>query len=143
MDRRTLLGTTGVLAATGVVAACGGSGETGSAAAGGVDASAPESGAASGPPGALTTGDVPVGGGVVLDESAVVVVQPEAGTFLAFTAVCPHQGCLVSSVANNEIVCPCHDSIFSAVDGSVIQGPALQGLASAAITVDGENITAG
>jgi Rieske Fe-S protein len=93
--------------------------------------------------GELTTGEVPVGGGVILEDSKVVVVQPEAGAFAAFTAVCPHQGCLVTSVADNEIICACHDSRFSATDGSVLQGPALEGLTAAAISVDGDTITAG
>ena len=41
---------------------------------------------------------VPVGGGVILTKDEVVVTQPEAGTFKAFSAVCTHQGCLVGLV---------------------------------------------
>jgi Rieske Fe-S protein len=45
-----------------------------------------------------TTADVPEGSGTVFKEQKVVVTQPEAGDFKAFTAVCTHQGCLVDSV---------------------------------------------
>jgi Rieske Fe-S protein len=45
-----------------------------------------------------TTADVPEGGGTVFKEQKVVVTQPEAGDFKAFTAICTHQGCVVQSV---------------------------------------------
>jgi Rieske Fe-S protein len=45
-----------------------------------------------------TTAEIPVGGGAVLKDKKVVVTQPEAGTFKAFTAVCTHQGCIVQEV---------------------------------------------
>jgi Rieske Fe-S protein len=146
MDRRTVLLTGGTLAAAGVVAACSGDktaeevvGEAPTVA---EEAVEPEA-SATGEPGTLTTGDIPVGGGVVLQEEAIVVTQPVAGTFAAFTAVCPHQGCLVSEVVDNEIVCPCHDSLFSAENGDVIRGPAVQGLAAAAIAIDGDSVIVG
>ena len=85
-------------------------------------------------------GDVPVGGGFVNEEVAVVVTQPNEGSIKAFTAVCPHQGCLVSEVVENEIICPCHGSRFSAVDGAVLEGPATEGLTSAIVTVQGDNV---
>lgn len=144
MERRTVIASGGALAAVGVLAACGGS-QTAEEVVG-EDPQTPPDAPESGPidsAGQLTTSEVPVGGGVILEDSKVVVVQPEAGAFAAFTAVCPHQGCLVTSVANNEIICACHDSRFSATDGSVLQGPALEGLTAAAISVDGDTITAG
>jgi Rieske Fe-S protein len=45
-----------------------------------------------------TTAEVPEGSGTVFREQKIVVTQPEAGDFKAFTAVCTHQGCLVDSV---------------------------------------------
>lgn len=89
-----------------------------------------------------STSDVPVGGGTVFAEQQVVVVQPSAGEFRAYTAVCTHQACLVDTVADGEIRCPCHGSRYSAADGSVIQGPAPQPLAEQQITVDGDSIVA-
>lgn len=91
----------------------------------------------------ITVADIPVGGGVVVSEPPVVLTQPTAGEVKAFTSICPHQGCKVSEVTNNEIYCPCHGSKFSAVDGSVIQGPATEGLAAAAVAVDGTKVSFG
>jgi Rieske Fe-S protein len=93
--------------------------------------------------GSITTADIPVGGGVVVAEPPVVLTQPTEGEFKAFTSICPHQGCKVSEVSNNEIYCPCHGSKFSALDGSVIQGPATEGLAAAAVAVDGTKVSFG
>ncbi len=78
---------------------------------------------------------VAVGSGVVYDGPKVVVTQPAAGDVRGFTAVCPHQGCLVSEVVDNEILCPCHGSLFSAEDGAVLTGPATSGLAPVDVSV--------
>ena len=139
VERRTVLQVSGVLAVGGVIAACGGGSgsEASGAAAGAVSGAA----AAAGDGAAIAmVGDVPVGGGVVNDEVAIVVTQPTDGSIKAFTAVCPHQGCLVSEVVENEIICPCHDSRFSALDGAVLQGPATEGLAAASVVVQGDSI---
>jgi Rieske Fe-S protein len=77
--------------------------------------------------------DVPVSGGKVYDKEQVVVTQPAQGEFKAFSAVCPHQGCLVSSVSDNAILCACHGSLFNASTGDVEQGPAVRGLAPKAV----------
>ncbi|WP_432863176.1 Rieske (2Fe-2S) protein [Microbispora rosea] len=87
------------------------------------------------------TSDIPEGGGKVFKDQDVVVTQPAAGEFKAFSATCTHQGCPVGSVSNNEIVCPCHGSRFSAKDGSVTNGPAARPLAEKKITVSGDSIT--
>jgi nitrite reductase/ring-hydroxylating ferredoxin subunit len=139
VERRTVLQVSGVIAAGGVLAACGGGSGSGESSA----STGTASGAAnpSGDGAAIAmVGDVPVGGGVVNDEVAIVVTQPTDGSFKAFTAVCPHQGCLVSEVVDNEIICPCHDSRFSALDGAVLQGPATEGLAAASVVVQGDSV---
>jgi Rieske Fe-S protein len=87
-----------------------------------------------------TTNQVPVGGGKVYANRRIVVTQPTAGNFKAFDAICTHQGCLVSKVTNGVIMCPCHGSTYSVVDGSVRTGPATQPLKPAAITVEGTQI---
>jgi len=101
-----------------------------------------EGGAA--PSGAVAAiADIPVGGGVVISDPPIVITQPTEGTILGFTAICPHQGCLVAEVMDNEILCPCHQSLFSATDGAVIAGPAQEGLASASVQIDGDYVVLG
>ena len=90
-----------------------------------------------------TTAQVPDGGGEIIDGKNIVVTQPEAGSFKAFTAVCTHQGCIVSTVSGGTINCPCHGSKFSIKDGSVVNGPATQPLAAIAIKVEGTSIVQG
>ncbi|MFI8344563.1 Rieske (2Fe-2S) protein [Streptomyces sp. NPDC085639] len=142
--RRTVL-TIGAAALTGgAITACGGgSGETApqgeaSGAATPPTTPAPASSEAGAPASDKTLtkkADVPVGGGKVFKEEKVVVTQPKAGTFKCFTAVCPHQGCLVNKVENGSIDCPCHDSKFAIADGAVTKGPATKGLAEKKIKV--------
>ena len=86
------------------------------------------------------TSKVPVGGGTVLTAQKIVVTQPKAGTFAAFTAVCTHLGCLVDSVSGGTINCPCHGSKFSITNGSVVNGPATSPLAAVSIKVKGSSI---
>lgn len=83
------------------------------------------------------TSDVPVGGGKVFADENVVVTQPADGEFKCFTAVCTHQGCLVSRVQEGTIDCTCHGSRFSIEDGSVQGGPAPSGLTEVPISVEG------
>ena len=52
-----------------------------------------------------------------------------------FSAVCTHQGCLVSQVSAGKITCPCHGSAFDANTGAVVNGPAARPLAAVPVTV--------
>jgi Rieske Fe-S protein len=92
------------------------------------------------PPSLALTSDVPVGGGKILAEKKIVITQPRAGSFQAFTAVCTHQGCTVSSVSGGTVNCPCHGSKFSITSGSVVAGPAPSALAPVSIKVQGTSI---
>lgn len=144
--RRTVLVTGGAIGAAAALAACGGGGDAASSSPA-ATSSAPDSSdaptsAAPESSGATPAGEVlgpvdqvAIGSGVVYDGPKVVVTQPAQGDVRGFTAVCPHQGCLVSEVTNNEILCPCHGSLFSAEDGAVLVGPATTGLAPVDVSV--------
>ncbi|MEU9980793.1 Rieske (2Fe-2S) protein [Streptomyces sp. NPDC050856] len=141
--RRTVVAAAGGAGLAAVLTACGGSdgGPAGSAAgtpAGGAASSAGTDGGAGGGRVLARTADIPEGGGKVFGD--VVVTQPKAGEFKAFSATCTHAGCAVRDIADGIINCPCHGSKFDASDGSVKAGPATAPLAAASITVDGDSI---
>ena len=128
--RRQVLVTGGVVAAAAAVtAACGSSGSSSVPGAGNVGGNT------------VSTADIPVGGGVVLEAKQVVVTQPTQGTFKAFTAVCTHEGCIVANVADGTITCPCHMGQFSAADGSVTGGPPPAPLTPVTFELSGSTIT--
>lgn len=87
-----------------------------------------------------TTGEVPVGGGVVLTDAKVVVTQPTEGEFRAFTAICTHRQLTVTSVEDGIIRCANHGSEFDAATGTVTLGPATSSLSPVEIQVDGDKI---
>ena len=140
-DRRSIMKAAALVvvpvAGVGAVAAC--SSNSSSSSSNGSSGSAGSSGGNGSV--SVPSSSVPVGGGYVDKNNLVVVTQPQAGVYKAFTAVCPHQGCTVANVSNNQIQCPCHGSIFSAKDGTVINGPATTALSPMTATVSGANVT--
>jgi len=147
-SRRALLAGAG--AACGALAGCSGYNSNRGGIAGsqqpaaGSSAPAAPTGSATGGSAVLAgTADIPVGGGKVLAAQKIVITQPKAGSFDAFTAVCTHQGCLVNSVSGGTINCPCHGSQFSVANGSVVTGPATSPLAPVTIKVQGTSILQG
>ncbi len=136
-SRRESLMVAGVaVAGTAMLTACASS--TGDAVASAAGSAA--SGAASAAGDAIAAADIPVGGGKVFDKLQVVVTQPTAGDFKAFSAICTHQGCTVSDVSNGVIICPCHGSTFDIATGAVVQGPANQGLPTKSVSVGADGI---
>ena len=148
-SRRQVLALVAVTGAGGVlITACGGGGDDtttpgsgGSSSDASSDSPSPSDSAGGAPgSGLVATADVPVGGGVILDKQKVVVTQPARGTFKAFSAVCTHQSCIVGSVKDGKISCPCHGSAYSAKDGSVLNGPATRALAEVPVAVEGGQV---
>lgn len=98
------------------------------------------------PPGTVLAkkADVPLNSGIIVyfdDETSVVVAQPKKGTYTAFDARCPHQGCMCSEVTeNNVIICWCHDSRFSSATGKRQKGPARTGLAVIKTRIKGDDV---
>lgn len=85
--------------------------------------------------------DIPVGGGKILPDRQLVVTRPSEGEVKVLSAVCTHQGCLVDTVANGTISCPCHGSAFS-LTGDVTSGPATRPLPAAPFSVVDGVVTA-
>jgi Rieske Fe-S protein len=86
------------------------------------------------------TSEIPVGGGKIFKDEKVVVTQPKQGEFKAFSTICTHQGCQVTSVSGGTINCPCHGSKFNITDGSVANPPADQPLPEKQVKVSGGSI---
>jgi Rieske Fe-S protein len=76
---------------------------------------------------------IPQGGGKIVHNPPVVLIRSGAQVH-AFSAICTHEGCTVSSVANGTINCPCHGSKFDATSGKVVAGPAPRPLPKIAVT---------
>lgn len=131
--RRALTGAATVGVGVPLLVSCGG----------GEKSAATDPGAPAGAPGDVlaATPDIEVGGGAIFPDEKVVVTQPSDGEFRAFSATCTHQGCLVTSVSEGTIRCPCHGSEFSVEDGSVQSGPARAPLPEVEIVVEGGRIT--
>lgn len=76
------------------------------------------------------TADLPAGEGGVLSFGLkkVAVYRDYDNTLKAFSAVCPHLGCIVKWNSDEKSFdCPCHGSRF-ATDGTVLNGPAIDNL---------------
>jgi Rieske Fe-S protein len=146
--RRAVLAGAAGMGAAAALAACGsnstdtGAGSAGTSAGGGATSGAATGAAAAGTAGnGISTAEIPVGGGKVFADQKVVVTQPTAGAFKAFSATCTHAGCTVATVTGGMINCACHGSQFSVADGTVKKGPATKPLAPAKVTVNGGQIT--
>jgi nitrite reductase/ring-hydroxylating ferredoxin subunit len=147
----------GLVGLAGAVSACGSGGSSSSSA--GANAGAPPAtGAGPAPSSALggggstggaqgsalaTTSEIPVGSGKIFTSEKVVVTQPNSGDFKAFSAICTHMGCIVSTISNGTIDCPCHGSQYSISTGAVVGGPAPSPLPAQAIKLTGSNIFLG
>ncbi|PLX89676.1 MAG: cytochrome B6 [Desulfuromonas sp.] len=72
-----------------------------------------------------------------------VILQPEAGNFVALSAVCTHLGCIVKwENDKGEFLCPCHGGQFSA-SGQVLGGPPPKPLDTYPVAVVDQDIMVG
>jgi Rieske Fe-S protein len=89
--------------------------------------------------------DITVGEAVsakLADNSPVLVARPTSTTAACFSAICTHMGCTVLP-AGKELHCPCHGSVYNAVTGAVIHGPAPRALPPVAVHVAGGQVVTG
>jgi Rieske Fe-S protein len=151
--RRGVLAGVGLVGLAGAITACSSSSSSstpasaattagptaaGTSAAASSSASAASGGSAAGA--LATTSEISVGSGMIFPAKLVVVTQPTAGEFKAFSAVCTHMGCTVSTISNGTIDCPCHGSQYSIKTGAVVGGPAPKPLPAKQIKVTGDSI---
>jgi cytochrome b6-f complex iron-sulfur subunit len=69
-----------------------------------------------------------------------VLVHLDNGEFVAYSAVCTHQGCDVAYKDGN-LACPCHGSVFDPADGAaVVAGPAQRPLPEIPVKVEGGEV---
>jgi len=75
--------------------------------------------------------------------SPAVLVHLDNGDFVAYSAVCTHQGCTVA-YRNGQLACPCHGSVFDPANGAaVVAGPAPKPLPEIPVKVQGGDIVKG
>ena len=154
--RRGVLAGVGLVGLASAITACGAGGSSSTAAgnaatsppapassaAASAAAASTAAGASSSPAGnaLASTSQIPVGSGKIFSEQQVVVTQPAANEFKAFSAVCTHMGCIVNQISNGTIDCPCHGSQYNITTGDVVTGPATKPLTAKPIKVSGDSI---
>ncbi|AZM57465.1 iron-sulfur protein [Streptomyces sp. WAC 01529] len=138
--RRTVVATMGAAGIAAALTACGSDDKDDQDDSAQAGAQAPEGGAGAAGTVLAKTAEIPVGGGKIFKDEGVVVTQPTKGEFKAFSNLCTHKKCPVTSVEGGTINCPCHGSKFDITDGSVKQAPAPAPLPAAEISVDGDSI---
>src|SRR5215213_8466758 len=104
---------------------------------------------------ASSGGGAKPGGAVIADASVVapgrafafedsgnpaVLVHLKDGDFVAYSAVCTHQGCTVA-YKGGDLACPCHGSVFDPARGAeVIAGPAPRPLPEIPVKVQDDEV---
>ena len=85
--------------------------------------------------------ELAAGEGAILskDLRRFAIYKDERNNVHAFSAVCPHLGCIVQwNAEEKSFDCPCHGSRFDA-HGNVLNGPAKEGLQAYTPTDDEES----
>jgi len=71
--------------------------------------------------------------------ASIFLIRDSAG-LRALAAECPHAGYLVKDNGGGQLLCPAHNSLFSAKDGELLRGPASYGLSRYVVTETGGEI---
>jgi Rieske Fe-S protein len=72
----------------------------------------------------------------------LIVAQPTSGKAVAFSAICTHMGCTVAP-SGAKLNCPCHGSVFDALTGKNVSGPAPKPLPAVDVHVADGNVVTG
>ena len=86
--------------------------------------------------------DVAPGSAVTFKDAGTpaVLVHLKNGDFVAYSAVCTHQGCTVA-YKNGQLACPCHGSVYDPAKGAkVVAGPAPKPLPEIPVKVEGGEV---
>ena len=86
--------------------------------------------------------EVAPGSAVKFEDSGnpAVLVHLKSGDFVAYSAICTHQGCTVA-YQGGQLACPCHGSVFDPAKGAeVVAGPAPRPLPEIPVKVEGGEI---
>ena len=141
-SRRIVFSGLGALGVAAALAGCSGGGEADPD----PSAGGSQKPTSAGPKGTVLakTSEIPVGGGVILTDQHLVIVQPTEGTFKAYGAACKHQGFDVGKVEDGVITCLVHGSTYDAATGERTAGPAptCSALTPVKTTVEGDEILA-
>jgi Rieske Fe-S protein len=71
----------------------------------------------------------------------IIIANTGNNNFVALTSICTHEGCTIGySASSNTFPCPCHGSVYSTT-GAVLNGPAVIGVKSHAISRSGNVLT--
>lgn len=93
----------------------------------------------------VSAAEVPVGSAKLVAVGTggygVVVAQPTAGKFVAFSNRCTHQGGQVQVVQDLLLRCPLHGAEFDAATGVPTSGPTRRPLDVVSVTVNGDTLT--
>jgi len=96
------------------------------------------------------TTDVPVGSVYKFTDPnsgiPAYILQPAAGTFIAYSSICTHQGCIVDAYPDaSGFVCACHgakyDSATGAPDETTSKNLTATPLAKIALSIEGDQIS--
>lgn len=69
-----------------------------------------------------------------------VLVRLDSGDFVAYSAICTHQGCVVA-YKEDQFSCPCHGSVFDPANGGeVVTGPAKTPLPGIPVKIQDGNV---
>jgi Rieske Fe-S protein len=99
--------------------------------------------AKAGGPAIASTSEVAPGSALKFKDSGnpSFLVHLDSGNFVAYSAICTHQGCTVA-YQGGQLACPCHGSVFDPANGgAVVTGPATTPLPEIPVKVQGGEVT--